>query len=604
MAFLKVPAFRRNRKGRVGVSPMRPSRSALLPSVPKAAAKIAEVQPEVLKVQEKRTTASAKHMKTEPVESPSVKSGRSVGGRAPRNSTRIPSTPDIIMPIGPTHYRGTFSSKTIEFQDELTPPGPIVLDYEVRQNGSPKRLDTYKKMYKGSSYELDTPTLLVGGEEDQKTKKLQPSTMAGYGRSNIHWPYAWNDYVGTSTEQLTSRTGCFTRTQIENVLVEIFKAAQPFPTAPDVQTVITAIEDSIGGDQRIDFPLDYIECQYKYLNNNVSLPMELSLYLCVPKRNMTVFHNPMYDWFDPFTASNGSDKMLQDYLYNPVLTAANDVMFEADATGTVTNVAMVTNRNNILAASTEVVPEATPQGFSAQFRRNWDVKHVQKIILQPQQELILNLKVKMSKLLDWKQFLSYDSLGEKYELYKDMTLFPMIKFRGYDTTGVSKGLKRKSTVQTQNRFITTTAPRSGPCMLSSTMTINARCYVTNNYPRDMTESINVNNILDCFQVTKRELEKYNSLERGENTPYFRINDNLGYFSGEDTKPATNTFYTSVVELNVKSGVGNVPTSDSVLLTQAPTYLPVANSKGDWGVVDINTTTRNILRQAESDIKKS
>lgn len=601
MAFLNVPGLRRKKKGRVGVGSLRP---AVLPSTPKAAARIAEVQPEVLKVQEKRTTATAKHIKTEPVESPSMTSGRSVGGRSPRNSTRIPSNPDIIMPMGPSHYRGTFSSKTIEFQDELTPPGPIVLDYECRQNGSTKRLDMYKKMYKGSTYELDTPSLVVGGAEAQKDKKIQPSTMAGYGRSNIHWPYAWNDYTSDSAGQLTSRTGCFTRTQIENTLVEIFKDAQPFSTFPDVQSIVTAIELSIGGDQRIDFPLDYIECQYKYLNNNVSLPMELSLYLCVPKRNLTAAHSPMYDWYAPFTTQSRPDLMLQDYVYNPVLTGSPDVMFQANATGTVTGVSMVNNRKNIITASTEVVPEATPQGFSVKFRRNWDVKHVQKIVLQPQQELILNLKVKMSKLLDFKQFLSFDANADRFELFKDMSIFPMLKFRGYDTTGVSKGLKRSATATKQNRFLTTTAPRSGPCMLSSTMKINSRCYVTNNYPRDMGASVQVNDVLDCFQTTKRELESYNSLERGENIPYFRINDNLGYFADEDTKPATNTFYTSVVELNVKNVSGSVPTTDASLLSQAANYLPVASSNTDWGVVDINTTTRNILRQAESDIKKS
>lgn len=596
--FLSIPNFRRKKKPRIGT--MQP---LALPSLPKSAARIAQAQPEVLKVQEKRSPASAKHMRTEPVESPSPMSGRSAGGKAPRNSTRIPSQPDIILPIASTHYRGTFTSKTIEFQDELAPPGPIVLGYECRQNGTTNRLDTYKKMYKASTYELDTPTLKVGGTETQKDKKIQPSTMAGYGRSNIHWPYAWSDYSSNNSNQLTSKTGCFTRTQIEDTIAEIFKNAQPFATFPDIRDVILQIEKSVGGDQRIDFPLDYIECQYKYLNNNVSLPMELTLYLCVPKRNMTAGHSPMYDWFDPFTSSSSPELMLQDYIYNPVLTAASEVMFEADPSGTVVAVNMVANRNNIITASTEVVPEATPQGFSSKFRRNWDVKHVQKIILQPQQELVLNLKVKMSKLLDFKQVLSYDVNGDKYELFKDMSVFPMLKFRGYDTTGVSKGLKRKKDAAKQNRFLTTTAPRSGPCMLSSTMTNTARCYVTSNYPRGLGTSIEVGNVLNCFQTTKRELEKYNSLERGENIPYFRINDNLGYFSGENSQPAINTFYTSVVELDVKSVVGPVPTNDSSLMQQATDYLPVLSSSTDWDVVDISTTTRNILRKASSDIKK-
>lgn len=599
--FLSVPNFRRNKRGRVGaMTPMR--QPAPTVSLPKAAARIAEAQPASLSVKQKRATATAKQQKTTPVETATPKSGRRIGAKAPKGSSTLPPRiPDIMMPMAPTHWRGNFTSKTIEFQDEVSPPGPIILDYECRQNGSTKRLDTYKKMYKGSNYELVTPSLYVGGAQQQKDKKLQPSSMVGFGRSNVMWPYAWHDYVSTGPNQLTSKTGCFTRTQIENTFKAVFANLDP---STDVDATLVALEKSIGGDQRIDFPVDYIECQYKYLNDNISLPLEISLYLCSPKRNMTASHSPMYDWFTPFNQGNDSEHMLANYWYNPVLTAANDVMFQSDPNGVVSNVGMVSNAPNILTASTEVVPEATPQGYSSKFRRNWDVKHVQKVVLQPQQELILNLKVKMSQLLDFKKFLSYDTNGDKFELFEDMTLFPMIKFKGLDTVSVSAGLKRVDDSTVTNRFLTTTAPRSGPGMLSSTMSTSARVYVTSNFPRGFESQIRIETVLNCFDTTKRELLPYDSFERGENYPYYNVNDNLGYFSGEPNPPGSNVYYTTVVELNTKAGVGLVPTTDPGLQAAASNLLPVIDSNKNWGTLNINTITRNILRAAESDIKKS
>lgn len=601
--FLATPAWRRRSRGKVGVTPLRP---AVLPSMPKAAAKVLQETPEVLKAQEKRATATAKHMQNEPVEtsSPSRSGGRA-GGRAPGNSTRIPEKPDVIAPMGPTHFKGTFTTKTIEFQDGVSPPRPITLSYEVGQNGSAKRLNAYKKMYKGSTFELDTPSLVVGGDDSlRKDKKIQPSTMAGYGRTNVHWPYAWADYANTVDHQLTSKTGCFTRSQIEGIFFKMFEELDA-SSSVYLDNFLLELELSAGGDQRIDFPLDYIECQYKYLNNNVSLPMEITLYLCQPTRNMTASHSPMYDWFNPFSTIQPAERMLNEYWYNPILTAANDVMFSASNTGNISQVTMHANRNSIVTASTEVVPEATPQGFSSRFRRNWDVKHVQKIVLQPQQELILNLKVKMSKLLDFKEFLSYDANGDKFELFKDMTIFPMLKFRGYDTTGVSKGLKRIAGSATTNRFLTTTAPRSGPCMLSTTMSSRARVNSKYSIVRGTGTELSVANILDCFQVNTRVLETYDSIERGENMPYYRVNDNLGYFSGEDTKPTVDTYYTTVLELATKSvNDQDIPNTDSLLLNSKAHYLPVINSQSDWDIIDVKTTTRNRLTSAEADIKKT
>ena len=183
--------------------------------------------------------------------------------------------------------------------------------------------------------------------------------MAGFGRKNVVWPYWLHDYYAAQSEQLTASTSCFNRFQIEGVLYKIWEDSGIAEN--QLETVIQKIENTIGGDVRVDFPLDYIECEYKYFNNNIATPIDLSLYICTPVKDLTSFHSPMVDWFNPGTASTAGDAelMLPDYYYEPTLTAAQNVMFSNNS-GTLTNIAIRSNRASILTASTEVVPEATP----------------------------------------------------------------------------------------------------------------------------------------------------------------------------------------------------------------------------------------------------
>ena len=577
-------------------------------SLPQASKRIAEVAPERIKVEQPRRKASATTVRTEPTSSPKSRvSGSSVGGRQRKKGkepTAIPPTPDVMMPMSPTHVRGHLSNSVISFEDPGTsPPGPIELEYETRQNGSSKRLAQYKKMYKGSTYELPTPSLIVGGVEDQKDSKLQPSTMAGFGRSNVHWPYAWHDYVSGNSKQLTSKTACFTRTQIEDCFRTIWQSWMPGTV--DIDLLLNQLEGSIGGNERIDWPLDYIECEYTYLNNNVGLPAELSVYVCQPKKDLRAIHNPMSDWFYPWGNQlvSGSELMSPLYQYNPILTASKDVMFQYSS-GSVSGVNMVANADNILTASTEVVPEATPQGFSSKFRRNWEVLHVQQVVLQPQQELRLTFRVKMSQMFDFKKFLSSDSPEDKFELFEGLSMFPLIKYRGMDTTGVSRKLQRKFGATDGNRFLTTSAPRSGPTMISTGMKTRMRCHVKSvpatGSPTGIVGQPTVSDVLDTFSISKRELLYYDSFERGQQMPYFNVNDNLGYFSSTATKPATNEVYTSVVELNVKElpATASFPSTDASI---AQANLVLASVEDDWGILDAKTTTRNRMIEAKSDI---
>lgn len=578
-------------------------------SLPAASARIAQAVPQKLEVKQSRKAAPASTVRTEPTESTRSKvSGSKVGARMKKSSknTTIPDTPDVIIPLKDTHIRGNFSTSVISFEDPgNSPPGPIELSYEVCQNGSSKRLAQYKKMYNGSTYELPTPSLVVGGNQAQAGQKLQPSTMAGFGRSNVHWPFAWHDYVLPGGKQLTSKMACFTRTQILDCFTAIWG---PWGSTVDINLLIKQLEASVGGNERIDWPLDYIECEYTYLNNNVGLPAELTLYLCQPTKNLTATHSPMSDWIYPWggTLVSGPELMDPSYAYNPVLTASEKVMFDYPTTpGTIGNVNMVAQASSVLTASTEIVHEATPQGFSTKFRRNWDVAHVKKIVLQPQQELKLTLRVKMSQLFDFKKFLSYDSGQEKFELFEGLSIFPMLKYKGFETTAVSSGLKRDAGITRQNRFLTTTAPRSGPVMISTGMKCRMRCNVKSvppaGSPTGVVGSPTVSDVLDTFAVSRRDLMSYNDVERGQQMPYYSVNDNLGYFSDLGTKPTAQEYYTQLVELNVKGlpSAQSFPDTDATIL-QA--NLVTLNSTDNWNQLDVKTTSRNQVVSAEADIK--
>ena len=607
--FAYLPGMRRadKRTRRPAVGPLQPR-----VSVAQASKRMAEIKPNEVVHREKAKVASRSEIASQPTQiSTSVyRTGTRIGGKT--NTTRSKPTVvtnSTVLPMGGTYLEGPQSNTVISHQeyDSESPPPSIFLNYELGETGSSKRLDQYKKMYKGSSYELNTYTLTVGGFTTTAAQKFRPSTMAGFGRANVSWPYWWHDYFASASYKLTSKTSCFNRSQVEDVFKKMWEGAGVIDT--ELDTALERLEEAKGGDQRIDFALDYIECEYKYFNNNTVLPIDLSLYICTPNRNLTSSHSPMSDWFDPGSAADTPLLMVKDYFYEPILIADEDVMFTTatSTTGSIVpeNIAMRSQRASILTASTEVVPEATPQGFSQKFRNNWNVRHVQPVVLMPQQELVLTLRVKMTKMFDFKRYLSYNGSADKFQSFKDMTLFPMVKFQGRDTTAVSSNLNRRTDIAgakgALNRFLATTAPRSGPSMLSTSMTTKARVHTKTAPIRDFSDeyTYNVGDILDVFSVSKRDLFAYNHVERGQQAPYYQVNDNLGYFRDDVVKPATNTTLTSLVELNIKENGSILNTSTEPL----PTQLKLIDTDSNWGVIKAKSTARSILKDIGSDVGK-
>lgn len=598
----RLPSFRRKKSS---------FRTPLQPSTKVAQSKVrsSTLTPESLlerselKVDAPKSTATAKDMKTMPVFTP--RSGKRVGGKTRRKAGK---KQDKMMYLPPTYIEGPLSTEIIGHvsSEVSTPPPPIKVGWTVHETGSSTRLDKYKKMYKASTFELPIARLSPVPGAEAVTKEYRASTCAGFGRANVHNPYFLHDHYATADSKLAVQDAAFNRVQILKMFDEMFKnSGVPAQTISDMTV---ALFEAIGGDQRIDVPVDYFEVTHKYFNNNVAMPIDLKLYLCQPKRDLKAKHTPMADWFDPGSNKATAELMLPDYYYQPVFTAAKNTMFTLDANNAITQPTMKANARNIMTISTEVVPEATPQSFSQRFRENWDVRQMQPFTLLPQQELEVTLRVKFKKCIDIKRFLASSETEDKYYMYKDLSLFPMVKFQGHDTTAVSSTLKKTGVpISEMNRFITTSAPNTSASMLSTTTSARCRVYVKGVPIRGLSQNsgdtqynYTVGDFIDIFDASKRELRKYNDVERGVNVPYYQVNDNLGYFNDTLSKPSTAYYYTQVCELKTKATEGYVlPTAGE----PDNTKLQRPDSSTDWGVVETTTISPNRLEKTGSDIGK-
>ena len=178
--------------------------------------------------------------------------------------------------------------------------------------------------------------------------------------------------------------------------------------------------------------------------------------------------------------------MDSDYRYDPQVTAQENVIVSGNDP-TSASVTMVANDTNILTTATEVVKDASPNGFSAQFRENWEILTVKSIRLQPGQSLELELSVHLSKLLDLDRFLGFapESGESRYYprmLFEGLTLFPMVKFWGDPVDGSSQGLSKSVTAGSprpvmKNRVFQSTEPDSAPCMMTANQKNKARVNV-------------------------------------------------------------------------------------------------------------------------------
>lgn len=549
----------------------------------------------------------------------------------PRAKTKVQREPTVTMSpqlyqkLGDYIFRGDMSTTITELKTDVAPPPPIRMSYSLHQSGSSARLKTWKKQYPSTSYDIPKLTSYIhpAGVAEQETRQIQETTTAGFGRANVHTPWSWHDhsnYVSAATkgggDLLTCQQSCFNRCQIEQTMhrmyTDAYGSSTPVVTWDDF---LDSLEDLRGGDQSYGFPLNSIESLFTYTNRNVMTPMNMSVYLCTPKKDLPGQNSPQRDWFNPWADSKPSEGqrrdlallMDSDYRYDPQVTSQENVIVSGNDP-TSDSVTMVTNDTNILTTATEVVKDASPNGFSAQFRENWEILTVKSVRLQPGQSLELELSVHPSKLLDLDRFLGFATeTGEsKYYprmLFEGLTLFPMIKFWGDPVDGASQGLSMSVDPEDprpvmNNRVFQSTEPDSAPCMMTANQKNKVRLNVPAAPLRGNSSTVDqwsLESILINLTTRARNLFKYNSPERGQQTEYYKTNDFVDYFVGQ-APLEDGTLYTQIATVHTREG-------QSVTPGQNPSFsnISLANPKLDREYLQISVASTRAQKNVKASV---
>lgn len=564
-----------------------------------------------LKTQPEMKRASKTDLLTQPTNIPKPSSAAKMTKTKSSMEPTIPMVPQLYQRLGDYVFEGDMSNTITELKTETNLPPPIEIDYSIHQTGSSTRLNKYRKMYPSTTYEIPKLTeALKPKTEVATTEQIQESSVCGFGRTGVYWPYSWWDYcnnVSTTLRLKTCQQSNFNRTQIEETMKKMYDDAWANNPSPPVSwsDFLGALENVKGGDQSYSFPMDSVSSQFKYENRNVQLPVNFSVYICTPKKDLPEVNTPQSDWFCPWATDKSqfpfptSDlaSMRSDYFYNPALTAqANVIVGGTDPA--VNAVTMRENVDNILTISTEVVKEATPSGFSELFNENWEILTVRNVRLLPGQTLILNLHTHLSKPLNLDRFLGEQKVWSDFKTlfrnqsFAGLTLFPMIRFYGDECAGASQGLSKVpnpvgTRPEIKNRVFQSTAVRSGPSMITGNHTVKSRVSVPSAPLSGESSAFvgkrSIESILMNFTSRARNLFKYNDPERGQQCSYWKINNFCEYFAG--TVFTDGTKYTEVVEFSPRAGgVGgnsNPSWSDLTLLN------PKIDK--DWLEIDVSST---------------
>lgn len=569
-----------------------------------------------LKTKPEMRRATKTDLGTVPTNVPKSERGGSMSKTKSQMEPTIPMVPQLYQRLGDFVFEGDFSNTITEIKTDTNLPPPIEIDYSIHQTGSSSRLNKYRKMYRSTSYEIPHLTKTIHPNRDgvATEDQIQETGVCGFGRTGVLWPYSWYDHCKTFDQSINLKTcqqSNFNRTQIVNTMKQMFDDAFKNSPSPPISwdDFEGALENLRGGDQQYSFPMDSIESQFKYENRNVQLPVNISVYICTPRKDLPEVDSPQSDWFDPWTSdpvkypwpSSPLLKMRSDYYYNPSVTA----QVNTAVGGTNPSVNAVTfkeNVDNIMTLSTEVVKEATPSGFSQLFNENWEILTVRNVRLLPGQTLVLNLKTHLSKPLNLDRFLGYGKVWNnedtlfRHQSFAGLTLAPMIRFYGEQVAGASKGLAKDPEpsgsdplADITNRVFQSTAVRSGPAMITGNHTVKARCNVPNaplaGEPSDFVGKRGIESILMNFSSRARNLFKFDAPERGQQCPYWKINDFVTYFAGKDLNK-TGTEYTEVVEFDPRVD-GGVAHDTNPTWAQLTLLKPQVDK--NWLEIDVSST---------------
>ena len=623
----------------------------------------------------RKPVQGSKREQTVPQETPkSTRSGAHKGGRGGGrggNSTYIPPQHDIKEPRSYVQYHGNFTTKVIELPANMMPAPPINLSFKVKQNGNPKRLDNWKGMYPATTLELNSPYQEVGGANVVTNKaKLSKTTACGFNRSNVHYPSAWRDYVyrrngkapdidaepevqraiaegrvapvpeesdfrpGFSygaLDILACRASNFNRYQLEEMFWQGYFDYLGTSASINWQNFLTLLEDGYtGGDQKYYFPLSSVTTEYTYSNRNVATDLNMSIYICTPKRHLTCNNDPMGDWVEWFNQTGKAQeglgnydgiKMDPSYAFEPIITGDVNQIGTITRDGKTQVSTPVANCDKIITLSTEVVPEASPHGFSQAFRHNWEIIDVKHVKLMPQQTLNFTVTTELTEMLDLQEMFTSSEGGtlpgvvpseEKIVMYKGLTIIPMVKFWGSPVSGESSGQvftnpddpkSRTLSSPDVNRVLATTQAQSSAAMMTQTQRSKCRIHAKNTIMGVGENNLQSNvfeYLFDNMTNKQRKLLPVGSPIRGQEGAYYQVNDHIGYFCNLTEKPADGEpyFTSNVALLNSRTLwlTGTAEPSRSQLLFQ--------NVSSNWDYIETETVSRMQLVKTGSDAGKN
>lgn len=320
----------------------------------------------------------------------------------PRFSFRMPHAVD----------KGKFESVVFENKNVES---PVVLDF-TRTTGKTNR---YFKNLKKQFPSVKIPIRSNWKNENLfRNKSWDNYSCVGFNRKGVQTINVAHNVENPRVPAIWD--GCGTTEDKLLALVDVFEGA-----FVDVQELRSNFRSAIPvGSDDILVPIESIEQNYTYMNGNEFLPLYVQVYVCTPHEDLPQFslnhrktNHPLNCWFDPQKAgqqvtstlerTKAGDEMDYAYSYLPVWDTGD---------------ASIESSHRII--ETSVVFGATPF-YSSEFKEKWDVVHVYKIKLLPQQRLELNLK------LEFNDFHSLQSLTAMQNYFtKQTTLFPLVTFYG------------------------------------------------------------------------------------------------------------------------------------------------------------------------------
>lgn len=571
------------------------SRLSFIPAVKipgtKAVEKVLLMKPDKLRHVGKRAPATAKDYIDQMLE-------MSIGARGSASKFhKLPDGPDMEQGTNPTSFHGNLSNHTLVRENDKGIPGPINLDFEVREVGSSLRLDQYKKEYPKTSIDIPVPSL----RSNASGYSIQEFSQVGFNRANVHWPYLHYDHYTSSVDQLSWKQSNFNRYDIQYALVDLFRRLSGVRgTSTESQfenQFLDFVSDLGSGDESYLFPVDSIDTIYTIQNRSSNVPIYISVYINTPTQHLRCSDTPMSNWFQPIKGQNKEDPstlMDSSYFFNPIITADQDVITDS----TLKTTSNMDNKDHIICSSSEVLNDATPF-FSARFRENWEVRHVKKIRLLPQQVLNLKVKTVFSKPLNLKELLSEESTPlHRFANYKNLSIFPMFKFWGEKVSGESNDLG-KTGVKNRNLFTQSVGPKSGPGMISVDRTRTIVFHLPEVPLKNIPQTSKVFQdilfrILPNFSTKGRELV-YN-MDRGISFPYHRVNENISFFTDVNDKPSQTLTTNCVVELNKDRIFNTGQNAPITAFTFGDLFL-------DWGRMVIEVISKEILQITSPNVQK-